>query len=120
MLTSTRHTAPALQSPPVMRLLVVAFLALALLAGCGLGVEDDAPPPAATGAASQALEELSPAAPAVETLANPRPSTSSDAGTALGLPQDPIPVFQGQPLPVPVPVSPFSPGAAPVVPLPTH
>jgi hypothetical protein len=79
------------------------LLAVVLLAGCGVGA-DESYAELAAASAGQALEETRPAAEAPSTDTQPTETTAivpaKDPGT-VALPQDPIPVFEGKPLPSP-------------------
>lgn len=83
---------------------IVGILAVVLLAGCGVGADESY---ADLGASSsgQALEETQPAAETPPTETQPTETTAplpgKDPGT-VALPQDPIPVFEGKPLPPPL------------------
>ncbi len=96
---ATREMAPRLHRVLPMVRWAVAILAVGVLSGCGMGV-DDFPPPdgeVATGSDGQALEGDSPALKGGESPANSAPSSPKDPGT-VALPQDPIPLFEGKPL----------------------
>lgn len=83
---------------------IVGILAVVLLAGCGVGADESY---ADLGAASsgQALEETQAAGETPSTDTQPSETTAplpnKDPGT-VALPQDPIPVFEGKPLPQPI------------------
>lgn len=83
---------------------IVGILAVVLLAGCGVGADESY---ADLGASSsgQALEETQPAAETPSSDTQPTETTAplpaKDPGT-VALPQDPIPVFEGKPLPPPI------------------
>lgn len=104
---------------------IVGILAVVLLAGCGVGA-DESYADLGVGSSGQALEQEQPAAEAPTSDTQPTgttaPVSGKDPGT-VALPQDPIPVFEGKPLPppnfgltvdpgfdVPVPTPPAPPG----------
>lgn len=85
---------------------IVGILAVVLLAGCGVGA-DESYADLGAGSSGQALEQEQPAAEAptsdtqtTETTGTTTPVPGKDPGT-VALPQDPIPVFEGKPLPPP-------------------
>ncbi|MEW6432696.1 MAG: hypothetical protein AB1730_14425 [Myxococcota bacterium] len=85
---------------------IVGILAVVLLAGCGVGA-DESYADLGVSRSGQALEQESPAAQVptsdtqpTETTGNATPVLGKDPGT-VALPQDPIPVFEGKPLPPP-------------------
>ncbi len=90
------HTALKLQLLAIMKSILVGFLAVAMLGGCGVGADDLEGAQAASGHIAQELTSGPPAPPG-------RPGNSTGAQgekrspvIVVGLPQDPIPVFEGK------------------------
>jgi hypothetical protein len=82
---------------------IVGMMAAVLLVGCGVGA-DELPAVDGTASGGQALEESRGAVVSVAGVPQPTetraPLPGKDPGT-VALPQDPIPVYEGKPLPPP-------------------
>jgi hypothetical protein len=95
-------SAPGLHSNQGMRMRIVGFVAVVLLAGCGVGA-DASYPELGADHSSQALEQTASSEqpkPETQPPETTAPVPTRDPGT-VALPQDPIPVYVGQPTPQP-------------------
>ncbi|MEW5742055.1 MAG: hypothetical protein AB1938_24280 [Myxococcota bacterium] len=83
-----------------MKVRIVGFLAVALLAGCGVGADESYDEPG-VGRSEQGIEQSAPSdkpMPGTQTSETTTPAPGRDPGT-VALPQDPIPVFVNNPMP---------------------
>lgn len=109
-------TASGLHYAGGMTVRIVGFVAVVALAGCGVGA-DESYAELGAGQSAQALEQAAPGsatddgAPSAGTQPpeTTSPTPGKDPGT-VALPQDPIPVFVGQPMPQPIPGMSVDPG----------
>ena len=98
------HPALPLHSASSMKARLALFVAALVLGACGVGVDGtldgtDSAPQSQTSELTAAAKDPGKAS---EIPANPKPSGASGVldPSTVALPQDPIPVFEGKPLPV--------------------
>lgn len=108
METSDFQTASGLHMVRHMKRFAVAILAMLFVTGCGVGADESYDGQTLIGSNGQALEEGPAVSLVLPTEAGPQtpettaPSPVRDPST-VGLPQDPIPVFEGRTAPQPGP-----------------
>ena len=104
MQTSDRRSASGLHMGSSMKRVAVAILAMVVITGCGVGADESYDGQTLVAANGQALETGPAVGPQVNTGGVPQtpattaPSPVRDPGM-VGLPQDPIPVYEGRPGP---------------------
>jgi hypothetical protein len=113
-------TASGLHSTGGMMVRIVGLLAVVLLAGCGVGA-DESYADLGVGSSGQALEQTEAAAAPAASPQGPEttaPVPTKDPGQ-VALPQDPIPVMVGKPVPQPMPGMTTDPGFEGPLPMPS-
>lgn len=109
METSDFRSASGLHCEDVMKRVAVAILAMVLVSGCGVGADEFYDGENLVSASGQALEVQEDPQPSLPPDAIPQPTGTTVPSPFYGpgtvaLPQDPIPVFEGRPLPTAPPV----------------
>ena len=92
--TVMKNTAPRLQRVPSMKSIVVGLLAVFTLSGCGVGMDE---PEGEQAAAGVSKVELMSASGDNSTTAQGEMRGPLNGDPRVGLPQDPIPVYVGNP-----------------------
>ena len=106
---SELRSASGLQMVSNMKRVAVAILAMVVVSGCGVGVDESSDGQNLVTSSGQALEVGPAVGPPLPGAAGPQapgttaPSPGHDPST-VALPQDPIPVYEGRPATTPPPL----------------